>query len=61
MLDFTSPSEPEDEGVGVAAAALASDPDFAADADILDAYSRAGSSGAAAVGPAVLRVLEAMK
>lgn len=56
MLDFTSPSEPEDEGVGAAAAALASDQDFAADAEILDAYSRAVTSVADAVGPAVLRV-----
>jgi S1-C subfamily serine protease len=56
MLDFTSPSEPEDEGVGAAAAALASDQDYAADAEILDAYSRAVTSVADAVGPAVLRV-----
>ncbi len=56
MLDFTSPSEPEDEGVGAAAAALASNQDFAADAEILDAYSRAVTSVADAVGPAVLRV-----
>ncbi|MBS0535271.1 MAG: trypsin-like peptidase domain-containing protein [Proteobacteria bacterium] len=56
MLDFTSPSEPEDEGVGAATADLASNQDFAADAEILDAYSRAVTSVADAVGPAVLRV-----
>ncbi|HWK95999.1 MAG TPA: trypsin-like peptidase domain-containing protein [Pseudolabrys sp.] len=54
MLDFTPPSPEEDDGVGAAAAALA--PDQIPDADILDAYSRAVTSVADAVGPAVLRV-----
>jgi S1-C subfamily serine protease len=50
MLDFTPPSSEEDDGVGAAAAALAPD------SDILDAYSRAVTSVADTVGPAVLRV-----
>lgn len=54
MLDFTPPSPEEDDGVGAAAAAHA--PDQRADADILDAYSRAVTSVADTVGPAVLRV-----
>lgn len=54
MLDFTPPSSEEDDGVGAAAAALA--PDQIPDADILDAYSRAVTSVADTVGPAVLRV-----
>lgn len=54
MLDFTPPSSEEDHGVGAAAAALA--PDQIPDADILDAYSRAVTSVADTVGPAVLRV-----
>lgn len=54
MLDFTPPSPEEDDGVGAATAALA--PDQIPDADILDAYSRAVTSVADTVGPAVLRV-----
>ena len=46
MLDFTSPSDREDDSV----TALSSD------TDILDAYSHAVTSVADAVGPAVLRV-----
>ena len=52
MLDFTPPSSEEDDGVGAAAVALA--PDI--DTEILDAYSRAVTSVADTVGPAVLRV-----
>ncbi|MBS0246603.1 MAG: trypsin-like peptidase domain-containing protein [Proteobacteria bacterium] len=56
MLDFTSPSGPEDEDGSAATAAFASTPELATDAEILDAYSRAVTSVADAVGPAVLRV-----
>ncbi|MFA6265332.1 MAG: trypsin-like peptidase domain-containing protein [Pseudolabrys sp.] len=61
MLDFTTPSREEDESVGAAAAALASDNlasdnDVASDTELLDAYSRAVTSVADSVGPAVLRV-----
>jgi len=56
MFDFTPPSPEEDDGVGAASAAPALENDFVPDADILDAYSRAVTSVADNVGPAVLRV-----
>lgn len=48
MLDFVSSSEGEEEGVAAASAA--------SDTEILDAYSRAVTGVADAVGPAVVRV-----